>query len=119
MPIIFIYGVPGDHDVPELEKLMDRIKKTTSSVEELKISTDNISVFFPPDLVSAGLGEEIVVMVEGLFDKPERTTEVRQDLANRLALLVYEFFPRAAIEVLVKKFTQNKDGFRQLLPRTA
>ncbi len=116
MPIVFVWGVPDDHAVPDLVRLMRRIQVTTATVSALKISDKDVTVFFPPDLVREGLGAEIAVTVEGLLDKPERTPEVRQDLADRLAELAAEFFPESKIKVLVKKFNRDKDGFAERDP---
>lgn len=102
MPIIFVYGLPDDfHDEESLRwKLID----AATEVKELNLSIKDISVFFPSERLKENLGEEIIIIVEGLFDGPERTNEVRIHLAAMLVRAVREYFPRAVIECLVKPF---------------
>jgi len=106
MPIIFVYGLPLTVKQPELEKFCDELREETCSVPELKLVKDQVSAFFPPDLMNTGLGEEIIMFVEGLFDKPEeRTEDVRKTLAEKLAACGRKFFPDAnLVECFVKPF---------------
>lgn len=56
-----------------------------AGIKELNLMPSEISVFYPRDLMQEGLGEEIIVFVDGLFDKPERTEAVRKELAETVA----------------------------------
>lgn len=105
MPIIVVYGVP--HDTPQevLEGLARNFIVVTVGTGELSLTPDDVSVFFNRDVMSWGIGEEIIVFVEGLFDKPERTDEVCNRLAERLGTAAKETFPAAkVVECFVKKF---------------
>jgi hypothetical protein len=69
-----------------------------------------MTCLFPPDLMKYGLGEEIIIEVTGLFDKPERTDEVRQRLAKSLGENVHVLYPRAKVECTVEVINPAK-GF--------
>lgn len=93
MPVIKVWCLP-DIDEPKLNALHKSIVRAVVSVEELGIKDENdMTCLFPPDMMKYGLGAEIVVEVTGLFAKPERTDEVRQQLAERLGQAVKELFP--------------------------
>ena len=91
MPVIFVYGIPSSVTDPgnfvqrrSLMLLMDQIKREVSGTVEFNISYNDVTVFFPTDLVQEGLGEEVMVFVRGLFDKPQRTAHVRCRLAEAI-----------------------------------
>jgi hypothetical protein len=111
MPVIFVYGIPTTTDSHTLESLLDALRKTAASVEELHITKNDVSVFFPKDLVEEGLGEEIILFIEGLLDKPERTATVRKTFAQALANCTGRFFPKTKmIECFIKPFDAQQ-GF--------
>ena len=117
MPIIQVMGVP--EEIQGLELLMDKLRSEAAKIKELGLSANDVTVFFPPDLVKDGLGEEIIVFVQGLFKRPNRTPKVRQELAETLALAVKTFFKKILpqckmIEVFVTEFDPSKDGFAAL-----
>ena len=111
MPIIIVYGISLKAKLPDLEKFCDTLIQRTASVKELKLTKNDVSCFFPSDLMSTGLGKEIIIFVEGLFETPERTEEVRALLADKLAECGKKFFPKAdLVECFVKPFNP-KLGF--------
>jgi len=82
----------------------------------LGLHANEVSVFVQADLVQKGLGEELVCFVEGLFEKPERTTSVRQQVAESalmaLTSLAKDCLPQCfKAEVVVGRFNQKTDGF--------
>jgi hypothetical protein len=91
MPIIFVHGIPSYlSELAEscadttLEDLCDRIRTQAAAIPELGITKEQVTVFFTSDLLQKGLGEEIIIFVRGLFEKPERTQEVRDRLAQAM-----------------------------------
>lgn len=92
MPVIFIYGVPDKMPETTLLPLMADIKREVSNIEALGLTEDQITIFFPRDHVAAGLGEEIIILVRGLFYKPIRTDAVRAGLAQKLVDRCSSFF---------------------------
>ena len=69
----------------ELGGLIQIIKTAVAQLPVLGIPEDEVFVFFPPDLVREGLGEELIAEITGLFDKPERTSEVLKTLTDAIA----------------------------------
>ena len=61
MPILIVHGVPKNTEKKKLEELIADCQCIISGISELRISGKQVSVFFPPDLVQQGLGEEIIV----------------------------------------------------------
>lgn len=118
MPVVIVYGIP--EGTPGLEKLIEGIKHEVRSIKELEIDESQVSVFFPSDLVQTGLGEEIIIFVKGLFEKPERTPEVRQKLAVQIRDNVKGFAELyligictviCTVEVFVESFNPDTNGF--------
>ncbi|MBU0648859.1 hypothetical protein KJ969_02035 [Patescibacteria group bacterium] len=117
MPIITVMGVPDG--VQGLELLMEKIRIETAKIKKLDLSANDVTVFFPSDLAKEARGEEIIVFVEGLFKRPNRTLKVRQELAKTLARAIKPFFKKTLsqckmVEVFVREFDPEKDGFTAL-----
>ena len=83
------------------------------SVPELGLNGEkDVTCLFPPDMMKYGLGSEVIIEVTGLFDKPERTREVRQHLAERLGQAVSWHVQKAIkVECLIYPPFNPKDGF--------
>lgn len=112
MPVVTVYGIP--EETIGLIDLMKEIQVTVSSISELQLTSDQITVFFPKDLVTEGLGDEIIVDVQKLTDKLERTEKVLNNLAEKLANMVINKvrIPNLIfVEVFVQCFGSNKTGF--------
>ena len=57
----------------------------------------------------------LVVIVEGLFDRPDRTKVIRDRLANRLAKHAkINLPPDWKVEILVKRFNPEKDSYVEI-----
>ncbi|MEK7532520.1 MAG: hypothetical protein AAB579_02875 [Patescibacteria group bacterium] len=75
-----------------------------------------VSSFFPHD-PSVPTNSIATIMVELLFDTPERTNERRREYAEKLGLAVEGFLNHrrhttdARVEVAVKRFNPERDGF--------
>lgn len=112
MPIVRVEGIPGNFDQRSLLEIERRIKETIASIPELGIEIDYISVLFPKDRLKNRAKKEVIATVDGLFIKPERTDEVRQDLADRVVNVLVEIFRQdvSLIECFVKPF-DPKQGF--------
>jgi len=111
MPVLIVYGMPANVG---LDGLLFSMKNTVAVV--LHIAPDEVSVFFPTDLVKEGLGEELICLVEGLFKKPERTLEIRRLMAESIRQILVGFardcLPQCKkVEVIVSRFDQDVDGF--------
>ena len=96
----------------QLNELHQSIVQAVSSVEELGLRGEkDITCLFPTDMMAYGLGSGIIVEVTGLFEKPERTLEVRKRLAANLGNAVSERYPKAKVECLIPKFNQEIEAF--------
>ncbi len=93
MPVLLVYGIPDDVEKTKIEDFWEAIRNSVVAIKELEIAKDRVSVFFPPDRLEEGLGEEIIIFVEGLFQRPERTKDVRKRLAETVARTAKNFFP--------------------------
>ena len=111
MPVLVIYGI-SEQMSRKLEEFTETLINTVAySVAELQIETSDVSVFYPKDWMPRGLGEELIIFVDGLFDKPERTEAVRGRLAEAITETAYEFFPQTGlIECFIRPF-DKKQGF--------
>lgn len=104
MPVILVFRVPESINEVGLVNLCEGLKAAVVSVTALGLTPDEVSVFFPTDRLKVGLGEEVIVFVDGVFEKPERTPIVRAELAQVVGNKVKSFFPKAFVEVFVRGF---------------
>lgn len=112
MPVLKVYGIPEDFDEDSLQLLCGRLQEAVAKVNALNISKDQVSVFFPTDRMKAGLGEEIVVFVDGLFGKPERNRMVRMRVAEAVVATIARIIDKHStfIECFVRPFNKE-DGY--------
>jgi len=92
MPMIQIIGMDPNVSSAELEALVERIQIKVADLPVFMIPESEVFVFFPKDLLSEGLGEELIAEIKGLYIKQERTKEVLSTM-------------RRAIKDELKKFT--------------
>jgi len=110
MPVIKVWCLPSMTE-KQLRKLHRDIVEAVTLVKELGLKDETeMTCLFPSDMMSYGFGEEIIVEVTGLFEKPERTDEVRNLLAMFLGGAVRKRFPQARIECFIFPFNP-KQGF--------
>ncbi|MDP1815178.1 MAG: hypothetical protein Q8K92_12080 [Leadbetterella sp.] len=101
-----------DTDKILLNNLRHELKRVVAGIKELGVGVDDITCQFPADLL-AGLPEqkvEIIIRVDGLFIKPERTAKVKDRLAEIVGKTVEEAFPSAFMECFVHPF-DSSSGF--------
>jgi hypothetical protein len=96
VPVHLVYGIPSElRDSEELRKfIMLELPEAAASVPEMGITNKLVSVFAPGDLLNYGLGNEIVVMVQGLFSRtkrPGRTAGVLQRFAEAICDCTVKF----------------------------
>lgn len=111
-----IHGIPEDEEHPRrilkdvLLPLCEELQKTVAEVKELDLTAEQVTVFFPPDRLLDGLGEEIIIFINGLFVNSERTDEVRNILAQKVGKKVREHYPESLVECFIQPF-DPKGGF--------
>jgi hypothetical protein len=113
MPQITVWCLPPDLTEERLRELHKRIVAAAVSIMELGLNGEqDFLTVFPPDMMKYGAGTEIMVQVSELWEKPERTPEVRNRLARALGEGVKEMFPEALVAVrLDPPFDPKRDGF--------
>lgn len=103
MPIITVWGL-SEISERRMIKLYENIQEAVVfGIKELELMPKDVTVLFPPDKMAYGLGDEIIVFVDGLFEKPERTDEVRSRLAEKIGKEIKFFFERHTSEYEVEK----------------
>lgn len=112
MPIIKTWCLPPNQTEQDLNRLHKAIVSAVVGIPELGLHDENdITCLFPSDLMAYGLGDEIIVEISGLFEKPERTEEVLQYLAKKVGTAVQDLYPGTnKVECLVYSFNP-KQGF--------
>ncbi len=110
MPMIKIWCLPKSTE-RKLNQIFKDIVKTVEGIPELGLKgKHSMTVLFLPDMMKFGLGTEIIIEVTGLFEKPERTADVRNRLAEHLGWALKEHFPKAMVECFVFPFDSSQ-GF--------
>jgi len=107
MPVVKVYGFPGTFQ-RELIMISEQIEEVICHF--LKLKSNEVSIFFPTDLLQARLREEIIVFVDGLFEKKERTDLLRKVVAREIAIKIKQHYKNALVEVFVRPF-DPKLGF--------
>ena len=113
MPLITVWNYPSTW---EKSPFIQCLKKSAIDIKELNLTTEDVSVAFAGEQSMDHLDKCLIIMVELLFDKPERTIEVRRQLAGSLgkAAKIYletRVFLGWKVEVAVKRFNPDKDAF--------
>ncbi|MDP2655874.1 MAG: hypothetical protein Q8P17_05205 [bacterium] len=100
-PVIKVWCLPKMTE-EALEKLYRSIGATVIRIKELGLNDESdIICLFPSDMMTYGIGEEIVVEVTGIFGGPRLTEIVQARVAKALGKTVLAIFPKARIEVFV------------------
>lgn len=114
MPLILIYGLDQNEvlDSEELELFLeDDLPQAASSVPEMRITPDLVSAF-AIDAIS--YHKDVIVLVEGLFQREERTPEVLQLFTDSILACVRAFVEKnqifGRIEV-IPRTQRPTDGF--------
>lgn len=117
MPVVFVYGVSDKVGEEKIVRVYNGLCAAILSIVELGLQRDQITFFFPPDRMKTGLGGEIIIFIEGLFEKPERTKEVKVRLARIVVSRAQDLFPEASlIECFVETFDPQKGFWSSVLP---
>ena len=116
MPHIVIHGLNSiDFGETEIALIESNLSGAIVLIEELQLKEGCISYSFPLDPTIMSDDVPVVIFVECLFDKPERTTEVRKKLAEdigRMFRSTAEAWRKVGeVVVFVKRFDPEKDGF--------
>ncbi|MEI6835686.1 MAG: hypothetical protein WCK59_02535 [Candidatus Falkowbacteria bacterium] len=117
MPILTVYGISKQME-HQLDRFADLLIKAVISIEELNLRASDVSCFFPASKISTP-GDQIIIFVDGLFEKPERTPEVRAKLAAVIVSITADHFSDGfyrkveLIECFIRPFNPE-NGFATL-----
>lgn len=115
MPVIIVYGIPRDTKEGHIVDFCKAVYDKVAGVKELRLESHQVSCFCPLDALPRPLANEIIIIVEGLLKKPERTQAVREKLADALNELCGDYFPNTKVkECFIKPF-DSEWGFSQIL----
>ena len=119
MPLITVHGLGVREFYNErILAIENTIVWAIESVKELSLKRSDISFSFIKDQTITSDTVDVIIVVDLLFDKPERNFEVRRCLAEKIAFDFKELpgNDNRKIEVFIKRFDPNKDGFACILP---
>lgn len=120
MPHVVVYNLPkSEYKDNKLTGLEAAICKAFLGIPELGLSKEDISFSFPldPSVMKRTDSIPIVIIVELLLHKPKRTYDIRKKLAYFIAyqvtdvLIAWRWFIKPKIEVAIKRFDPDYDGF--------
>ncbi len=114
MIVIKVWCLPSDQSEDDLNRLHRAIVEAAVSVPELCLQDENDMVcLFPADLMAYGLGEEIIVEIDDLFDM-SRSQGVRMRLAECVGKSISTLYPEAKIQCFVSSLDPSR-GFWTLV----
>lgn len=120
MPVLVVYGVPQRTSSLQINAyLRPGLKEAVAGISELGLSPKEVSVFLHQENTeNSGFAvsqEDIVVFIDGLFEKPERTDEVLSRLARAVVEKIEEFklTKYGKIECFVRTFNPANGSQRE------
>ena len=118
MIVIKVWCLPSGQSENDLNHLHKAIVKAVVSVSELCLRDENdMMCLFPADLMKYGLGEEIIIEIDGLPDVPRRNLTVCEKLAKCVGESVSDIYPKAKIECSAKEFNPSNGRWSLIEPK--
>jgi hypothetical protein len=97
MATIYVSGLPFGLTEERKKTIREELKFQAIKVEGLKLKMEQILVWFPPNHIEEGLGEEFSILVLGVRTNDNMDHILRKLLSSKLALALRSFFPGAKI----------------------
>lgn len=108
MPVIKTWCLP-QLEQEELERLYEDMSEVVVGTTEFGLSDPgDVTFLFPTDMMNKGLGEEIIVEMF-FFERPARTKEVLERVAQGLGEILQRRFPDALVEVFMLRFDSEAE----------
>lgn len=115
MPVIRVVGLEVSERAARY--LISGLKSYVAGIKELGVTEKQVTPLVHTGVVQEVPNEAIIVYVDGLFDKKERTPEVRQKLAETIFAAVRYFIrqehltePKFA-EIIIHRTKPDEDGY--------
>jgi len=118
MPVVKVWLLPPAGE-KQLEDLIFGIIDSILAIPAMGLSSrDDVTVLLPADLCTMGIGDELIVEIEKVFDKPERTQKVLQEIVDRVGGVLHDYalhnVPNCKfIELYLETFQQRRTAFRR------
>lgn len=96
MIVIQVWGLRNGLEQPVLEAFCDSLRNKTAEV--LGCRVEDVAVFFPTDHLRQGLGEELVVYIDGV----DRHEQAASKLSRGLCQLVKSDFREAKVACFIR-----------------
>lgn len=99
MIVLKIYGIPESVDREAIAAMIDPLRFAVKSANS-SVSTQSVFVFFVPDMVQDGLGEELYVEVSGvdtMLWPRVKQEEVPENVAQALEVFARAHIPQCRI----------------------
>ncbi len=116
MPVLVVHGLSNTTaNQGDINQFLGwSLPDAASSVEEMKITRGLVSVFAPVEVAFNG-SYDIVIFVEGLWMRKERTEEVLQAFAEAInvcaADFVQKYVPECNLVEVILRSQRPSDGF--------
>ena len=126
MPLIVIHGLAKRQDEVDKVAYQDLIASlcvAVSEIQELVLTSDDVSVSIPWD-ACAWDNPDVIAVIEGLYSRPERTPQVRRNLAKAVGMAIIAWLKTEnanvesgisdttkKVEVIIHRFDPSEDGF--------
>jgi len=115
MIVIKVWCLPPDQTEDSLNLLHKAIVEAVVSIPKLGVKDESSMVcLFPADLMKYGLGEEIIVEIDGLpiILPEEEDSAIREQLAMQVAESVAKLYHKAIVQCSVKGLDPSRKVWR-------
>ena len=112
MPILTVQGVPRMNQ-GLLERLISSLQQAVA-LGLNDVDPEDVSVYLVPDMIAMRAGEEVIVFIDGLYRKPERTDSVLDGLriciVEQLILFLCQHVPKCSrVEVMIRSMMEPNE----------
>jgi hypothetical protein len=117
---IKVWCLPAGQTEGKLKLLHRTIVAAVVAIKEIGFRNENdMTCLFVPDLMTYGLGQEIIIEIDGLglFAELERTIGARHTLAASVGSAVKGLYPKAKVNCTVSGFDRDKGFWISPTPR--
>ena len=92
------------------------LQQAVVGIPELQLTENDLTVCMPANILVWGAGVDMPVLVDGLFKKDQRTTEVLgrlwEAIGSAVAAFASKYVPQCTkVEVIPSDYDQIRDGF--------